>query len=544
MIVRISGGHVVDPLSGRNETGDVWIEDGKIVAPPQGQSADAEYDARNCLVMAGAIDIHSHIAGANVATARLMLPEAHAAYMARPAQTQLAAAGWTAEETGRRYARMGFTTVVEPAVSPHLALHAHLELSDIPIIDKAVLAVLGNDDYLLSALRKGEGATAVADYVALTLQATRALGVKCINAGGAMAFKENVRAFSLDDVVPQYGLTSRQIMEALQDAAVKLKLAHPLHLHMNNLGLPGNVETAIATIDAARGLPLHLAHLQFYAYGKEGGRAFSSAAAQLAEKVNASPHVTVDIGQVMFSDTVTISLDVLRQFTGLKTARPRKGFIYDGDINSAGVVPYSYKRSDFFNAVQWACGLELFLLIDDPWRVFFTTDHPNGAPFTVYPEIFALLTSRDRRAEWLASLPKGVAETTTLGSIRREYTFEELAIMTRAAPAKLLGMRDRGSLAAGATADVAVYGLHKDRAKMFAAARYLFKDGALVVRNGEIVHAPYGRTFRATPGFDRAIERRLDRYYTSLYGLKRDLFSVPDFALPRPQAFGEVPCLA
>ena len=27
---------------------------------------------------------------------------------------------------------MGFTTVVEPAVSPHHALHAHLELADTP----------------------------------------------------------------------------------------------------------------------------------------------------------------------------------------------------------------------------------------------------------------------------------------------------------------------------------------------------------------------------------------------------------------------------
>ena len=48
--------------------------------------------------------------------------------------------------------------------------------------------------------------------------------------------------------------------------------------------------------------------------------------------------------------------------------------------------------------MQFAAGLELFLLIDDPWRVFFTTDHPNGAPFTAYPDLFALLMSRDVRA--------------------------------------------------------------------------------------------------------------------------------------------------
>ena len=53
---------------------------------------------------------------------------------------------------------MGFTTVVEPAVAPPYALQAHLELSDIPIIDKATLAVLGNDDFLLGLLHQKESA--------------------------------------------------------------------------------------------------------------------------------------------------------------------------------------------------------------------------------------------------------------------------------------------------------------------------------------------------------------------------------------------------
>jgi formylmethanofuran dehydrogenase subunit A len=50
-----------------------------------------------------------------------------------------------------------------------------------------------------------------------------------------------------------------------------------------------------------------------------------------------------------------------------------------------GIVPHEYRAGSFHNAVQFAAGLELFLLIDDPWRVFFTTDHQNGAPFTASP---------------------------------------------------------------------------------------------------------------------------------------------------------------
>src|SRR5581483_1198113 len=135
-------------------------------------------------VMAGAIDIHSHIAGWNVNTARLLLPEYHRAAMPRPATTPLSNAGWSTFQTGCRYASMGFTTVVEPAVSPHYALHAHLELADIPIIDKATLAVLGNDDYLLGLLNAKESDAAIGDYVAWTLEMSRSLGIKVVNAGG------------------------------------------------------------------------------------------------------------------------------------------------------------------------------------------------------------------------------------------------------------------------------------------------------------------------------------------------------------------------
>ena len=250
------------------------------------------------------------------------------------------------------------------------------------------------------------------------------------------------------------------------------------------------LKSALATIAAAEDLPLHLAHLQFYGYGKEGPQGFSSAAPQLAEAVNAAKNVTIDVGQVMFGQTVTISSDVLRQFSARGQARPKKYAIIDGDSNGAGIVPYEYRAGGFHNAVQFAAGLELFLLIDDPWRVFFTTDHPNGAPFTTYPEIFALLMDKDVRAEWASRLPAEALAVTTLPSLTREYTLGEIATMTRAAPAKLLGLPDRGHLGAGARADVALYRPGKDIAQMFRAAARVYKDGELVVRDGEVTRYP------------------------------------------------------
>jgi formylmethanofuran dehydrogenase subunit A len=540
MLTRIKGGRIIDPANNRDGVGDIWARDGRIIDPPAGE-ADQTYDVTGKIVMAGAIDPHSHIAGVNVNAGRLLLPELAAARKVKADQGSSGA--WSAFATGCAYATMGFTTVVEPAVAPAAALHAHLELADIPIIDKATLAVLGNDDFLLGLMHRKDGASIVRDYVAWILEHSHSLGIKVVNAGGATAFKFNVRQFSLDDIVPFYGVSSRDIVATLQHAVHGLGVPHPLHVHCNNLGLAGNAETALATIAAADGLPLHLAHLQFYGYGRQGPRAFSSAAPQVAEAVNATNNVTVDVGQVMFGQTVTISSDVLRQFNARRHASPRKWLIHDGDANGGGVVPYRYRPNDFYNAVQWAIGLELFLLITDPWRVLFTTDHPNGAPFSTYPDILALLMSRDLRAQWIATLPAAAMEVTTLPSIAREYSLYEVAIMTRAAPARLFGLRDRGHLGAGALADVAVYADDADKANMFRTAHLVFKDGETVVRDGTVVRTRWGRALGVQPGHDGAIDRRLADYCNDRYGLPPDFMTVRESAIPRPDPFERVPCV-
>jgi formylmethanofuran dehydrogenase subunit A len=542
MLIHIEGARVVDPANERDAIGDLWIRDERIVAPPEGSRADETVDATGLIAMAGGIDIHSHIAGANVNTARLLLPEQHRAHARRPAAAPLSNAGWSTFQTGCLYAQMGFTTVVEPAVLPHLALHAHLELADTPIIDKAILTILGNDDFVLGLIRSGESESAIRDHVAWTLQTTRGLGIKVINAGGVAAFKENVRSFSFDDVVPSYGVTSRQIVRALQKAVHQTGAPHPLHVHCNNLGMPGNVETALTTIAAVDDLPLHLAHLQFYGYGTEGPKGFSSAAPRLAEAVNAARNVTVDVGQVMFGQTVTISSDVLRQFSARAQARPKKYVILDGDSNGFGIVPYEYRAGSFHNAVQFAVGLELFLLIDDPSRVFFTTDHPNGAPFTTYPEIFALLMDKDLRAQWVSRLPTDAASVTTLPSLEREYTLYEIATMTRGAPAKLLGLTDRGHLGVGARADVALYRPGKDIVAMFRSAARVYKDGDLVVRDGAVTHYRFGRALQVAPVVEASMQRRMKSYYDARYGLPSDFMRVPEGAIARPNPFEAVVC--
>jgi formylmethanofuran dehydrogenase subunit A len=544
-MILLKGGRVIDPQNDRDGIGDIWIDGDRIVGVPVRGKAAETYDLTDKIVMAGGIDIHSHIASCNVNIARLMLPEQRG--KAAPHSADMPpAVEWSTFETGCLYAQMGYTLVIDPAVNPGDALHAQIELAMTPVIDRAALLILGNEDFLLRMLRHGESAAAIEDYVAAVLRAGHGLGVKVINAGGATAFKDNVRAFAFDDIVPSYGVTSRQIVSALQQAVSALGVPHPLHVHCNNLGLAGSAATALATIDAAGDLPLHLAHLQFYGYGAEGKRGISSAAVTLAEKLNATPNVTIDVGQVMFGPTVTVSSDTLRQFGQKRFAHPSKWTLWEGEGNGGGIFPIIYRVNEFTSALQWAIGLELFLLIENPWQVYFTTDHPNGAHFTRYPEILHLLMDSQERGRWVERLPMSAMEVTSLKEIRREYSLSEIAVMTRAAPARLLGLADRGHLGPGALADVAVYDDLPDRTAMFSNAQLLFKSGELVVREGEVVNARAGRTLSVRPPTSAAMRRRLADYYETTYGYSTDIFDVPESSVAAvtgvETVFEEVAC--
>ena len=176
------------------------------------------------------------------------------------------------------------------------------------------------------------------------------------------------------------------------------------------------------------------------------------------EAFNRHPNITMDVGQVLFGQTVTISGDVIAQYSRHGDASPNKWVMWDAECEgSGGVVPYRYREASFVNTLQWAIGLELFLLAEAPERLFFTTDHPNGAPFTAYPELIRLLMDADYRQAYMANLNQEALALTLLPNLTREFSLSEIATMTRSAAARLLGLHDRGQLAPGAIADIAVY---------------------------------------------------------------------------------------
>jgi formylmethanofuran dehydrogenase subunit A len=434
---------------------------------------------------------------------------------------------------------MGYTTVMEAATAPLVARHTHEELEDVPILDKGTYITMGNNHFIMECIRRGEREKA-RDYVAWLLGATKGYAIKIVNPGGVENWKWGGSVSELDDEVVGFEVTPRRIVNTLAWISDELALPHVPHIHTINLGQGGNARTTVESIEALEGRRAHMCHLQFFSYSGEPSGLPRSGARDVARAVNENQNLTVDVGQIIFGPATTMTSDGplqyrLHQLTGNKWL--------NDDVEAetgGGVVPVEYKRKNAFNAMQWITGLELFLLIDDPWRVFLTTDHPNAGPFFRYPEVIKLLMDRGYRAEALEGLNVRVQKQSIISELDREYSLNEIAIMTRAGTARALGLSNKGHLGTGADADVTIYVDLDDREEMFAHPRYVFKDGEIVVKDGHVVRERSGRTLYVAPCYDSAVEQHIRRHFEDYYTVQFDNYPVTGDYVPRGEV---VPCV-
>ncbi len=510
----IRNGTVYDPTNGVDgQVRDIWIEGGKVIAAPLDPHAKADrtLDASGLMVMPGGVDMHCHIAGPKVNAARKMLPEERRrARMLH--RTEVARSGTTGScpstfATGYLYAGLGYTTAFDAAIPPLAARHAHEEFEDTPLLDKGFFVLAGNNQFVMQQLRNGQPELVKA-YLGWLLNATKGYAIKAVNPGGVEVWKSRGlgNVSGLDDVVDHFDVTPRQIVRGLAAAVDELRLPHALHLHCNNLGMPGNWSTTLETMRALEGHRGHLTHIQYHSYAgdPDDQATFGSRVPELADYVNSHPNLTVDVGQVMFGQTCSMTGDGP---LGHYLHRVLGGAWFSCDLEQecgCGIAPIKYRRKSLVHALQWAIGLEWYLLIDDPWRVAMSTDHPNGASFLAYPQIIALLMDRTRRAEVLATLPEAVRTRCVLPDLTREYTLNEIAISTRAAPAKMLGLTHKGHLGPGADADVTIYTPGDDIERMFELPRCVLKSGEIIIEQGEVRSSLNGATQHVSPEFDDA----------------------------------------
>lgn len=536
-MLRIVNGRVYDPANGIDgEVREICIRDGRITdkAPAEAKTIDAA----GMVVMPGGVDIHCHIAGPKVNLARKLQPEDHRLDVHPRTPFTRSGVGGTVPSTfttGYRYATLGYTTAMEAAVPPIGARHALEELNDTPVIDKGFYVLLGNNVLLYRLLKEGRMGE-FREAVAWWLNAARAYTIKLVNPGMDELWKgrRNANITSLDEKIDVFDLTPRQVIKALVDVANDLGLPHPAHIHCNNLGHSGNYETTLQTMDTAGGRRVHITHIQFNSYGGKVGGNPTSKAVEITEYINSHPNISADVGQVMFGKATVMTADapvawMLRQITG-------GGKWVNADVeheSGCGIIPFSYQEHIYTHALQWAVGLELFLLARDPWRMVLSTDHPNGGSFMNYPRLIRLLMDRDFRKEEMAKVNQKALAKTSLPDIDREFTLQEIAIITRAGPARLLGLEDKGHLGVGADADITVYEEQDDKEQMFSVPRYVIKDGRLIIEDHEFRTDHHGRVLHVAPDYDPEIEQVIRPFFEDFYTIKFDNYAVTEHYLPR-----------
>jgi formylmethanofuran dehydrogenase subunit A len=539
-MLKITGGKVYDPKNGVDGVvRDLCIDDnGRIV-----EKVDASartLDATGMMVFPGGVDVHTHVAGGALNFARGLVPENQR--MARKfihTPTRRSGIGGmtpTTFATGYLYAGMGWTTVNEAAVPILSAKHTHEELHDIPIVDKSTLLLMANNELILDLIEVGEMERAK-HVVAWMIWAAKTYGVKAVNPGGVAAWKWGKNANTLHQPIEGYKtVTPAKIIDGLAGIVDDLGIPHPLHLHQNNLGVPGNVTTTLETMKVLEGHRAHLAHLQFHAYGGHDWGSMKSEAATVADAFNKNPNLTCDAGAVLFGDAVTITADgpwqhLLYELTGRKW-----GNLDVENETGCGIVPYVYSDRHLVNAVQWAVGLELLLLITDAWRVYLTTDHPNGGCFWRYPEILRLLMDVEFRKQEVAKLPAEARNRIVLADIDRQYTLSEIAIVTSAGPARALGLNQKGHLGVGADADVTIYSAKPDEhGVLFSYPRYVLKRGEVVVQEGDVKTVTEGHEFIVQPSYDPSIEEYIRPLFQKIYTMQFENYPTEMERLREPE---------
>lgn len=335
MKIKIEGGRIYDPKNNLNgEETDIFIEDGVIV---DGFScADKTINARGKTIMAGGIDIHSHVAtyGLNLVRGinRFYLPK----------------------EIGHIYARLGYTHVNEPLMTQFTSNYVHHELSSIPILDTSSFLVLNLRD-IEKKIKSARRLEEVEKIISIAMARVKAIGVKIyepfVRYTQRMFIMRNVKA--------------KKALKFFSDVNRENILRIIIHTYPELLG--EEIENPA---------PFHFSHVGSVIDGEE---AYQKVLTYM------EGGASVDLGLFDFERNLKIS-----------SSKHAYGEVY-GSVDMGLSEPIVFSRGKAPESETPFFALKLAL--SQPFKhISFSTDSPANASFEAYPKIFSWLMKVENRA--------------------------------------------------------------------------------------------------------------------------------------------------
>jgi formylmethanofuran dehydrogenase subunit A len=485
----VKNGVVYDPINNiSGEKKDILIENGKIVDNFKNVSANnvKTIDASGKTVLPGAIDIHAHIASQQVNNVRML-------GLGSSEFSQLWH-GLTLEYLAREYIIKGYTFIVEANVFPSLAKQTLFNFNHIPILDKAMLINASNLWALELEYQKGNINNS-AIFLSDLLGMLKGFGFKIYNPfeGEEWNYKE-----LRDDISKSgrlYNFNALEVYKNITKINESLGLPHSIHAHIDgyesgigksnairileeikNLGIEPNQQTSSKR---KRSQIFHLAHASAYGFDDCEG---------LINFFNSNDKCDLDVGFVNFNKISPLITSDRRLSSQVSFPIIRGAIESEGDhFETLRILD----KNNLSHCYLWSNALSLALGIKDKWKVQFAINFPNYAHLQDIPTIIEWLLNKERRDEFIENSESKHLMSASILNSEDTLSLAELITITRASPAKSLGLADiKGNLGVGADADINILNCNLqdlDPTTQINEISRAFSNIEIVIKNGMIV---------------------------------------------------------
>ncbi|MFX1396664.1 MAG: amidohydrolase family protein [Promethearchaeota archaeon] len=483
----IKNGIVVDPADNINgESKDILIENGIVVDNFSKDSDIIEINASGKTVVPAALDIHAHVASQQVNWARLLGRQ--------DKQFQEKWNGLRLESIARDYISNGYTFFLEANVFPSLAKQTIFNFSHIPVLDKAML-INASNLWPLELEYQRSKTEDIAVFISDLLKKTKSFGIKAYN-----PFESETWNFKKirNDLTVQgrlYNFNALDVYISLTKTNEYLKLPHSVHAHIEGYETDQGTLNLPMVLEKIKSLELHslekrkqvfhIAHAN--SYNIQGNNE------SLIKFLNNNQDFDIDVGMIDFNGInplITSDRNVINNF---RTKNPNKPIIsaaieLEGDSFTTLRSFDKNKESDCF---LWANAIELTLKIKNKYQIQLATNFPNYSNISNLPEIATWLLNKDARNAFMEGMNQDFLKKSYLQDNQDVLSFEEYITITRASPARSLGLDSiKGTLKAGADGDINIFNFNVntiDFNKKLKNLREVFEHIDLVIKGGEII---------------------------------------------------------